>query len=91
MADSWAGTGIEVFGMSGPLQGTFRAILDHQDLVGHHTHATVDEQFSLFARTSLEMGKHNLTMVNLEEGKGLVFDYAVVQTGLNGSTSGAVA
>lgn len=76
--------------MSGPSQGTFRAILDNQELGGHDTHSAIDQQFLMFSKSGLGMGRHNLTLVNLEEGRGLVFDYAVDQTGLNGSSSSAV-
>ncbi|KAK8858618.1 hypothetical protein IAR55_002847 [Kwoniella newhampshirensis] len=82
---NFVGTDIWAYGISSPDQGSFLATLDDHTL-GTYAMTETDPQKTdyhhlIFAAHGLEEGQsHTLTLTNQIEGKGLAFDYAVVES-----------
>ena len=76
------GTDIWAYGMSGPSQGYYTAILNNKT-VGQYTAQAddVDYNYLLFAAHDLPDGQtHYLTLMNSEQSTSLAFDMAMIKT-----------
>jgi hypothetical protein len=77
------GTNIWTFGLSGPAQGDFYAILNSSPTKHSAQTAENDYRHVLFEAHGLEDGQvHKLTFVNGDqEGRSFTWDYAIIQSG----------
>lgn len=81
-ADTRIGTDIWAYGMAGPDQGAYKAVLDGKE-VGKYTANSPKANYNslLFAAHELQDGiVHRLQLVNDQAGASLAFDMALITT-----------
>ncbi|KAJ9121235.1 hypothetical protein QFC24_004910 [Naganishia onofrii] len=72
----FTGSSLQIIGVAGPSMGTFSVALDSDAMptIANATKGIFSVQQLLFYTSSLSEGEHQMTITNLEEGKGLALD-----------------
>ncbi|KAJ9093415.1 hypothetical protein QFC21_006446 [Naganishia friedmannii] len=72
----FTGSSLQIIGVAGPSMGTFSVAMDSDSslTIANATKGIFSVQQLLFFTSNLSEGEHQMTITNLEEGKGLALD-----------------